>query len=629
MYKLKTMAKRVGAMAGAVGLLAGIGTSALPAFASADALNPLTERSLTLSSSSPGWSYLDGSGNVNYAPPHSGANGKKTGETFKFRMSSTSRTIKAMTFQFCTTPAGNCVAPGNNTTDTGSVLTTLGAGTGTITLSSGSTAVSGSSTLFKTELNVGSRIVTAGGNVYTVASIADDTNLTLSGNASASESGVAFQLREADTSSTSDLNVATSSPSEISTANWADVANSTTTPSLTPPANNATGDGDDRSYMGNFVVLHRNANLSEPTTWGDYTHSADDWGMSAANQETGTFAAGTATGKSNMITITSPTGQALTSNVGDYFQVVFFGTDNNYITNPGIGAFFVRMNTYDDDTTLNQAHLVDGGVTVANVMNESISIQTKVLETMAFSVGIKDPDTYSDTLLSSLTLPLHGQCNTLLMADPQATGVTDHTTYDAQPHNVIKLGDQTTDFSLATGTAKDNYSYWRLSSNSSGGATVYYTGHTLTNTEGDQITPLTDGSGSTASNPGTEQFGLAIDQDKTAGVYNVDGDSYGSSSTTADFAHYLTTDAKAHSPKLAPLVPMSDYANGKGTITASGTAGFAFNAHSDTYAVPIATETTDVVDCVTAKMRYVANIAATTPAGLYTTKVNYVASPQY
>jgi len=28
-------------------------------------------------------------------------------------------------------------------------------------------------------------------------------------------------------------------------------------------------------------------------------------------------------------------------------------------------------------------------------------------------------------------------------------------------------------------------------------------------------------------------------------------------------------------------------------------------------------------------MRYIGNIAATTPAGIYTTKINYIAAPQY
>ena len=635
MYKIKDVARRGSALLGAVGLLTGIGTSMLPAFASADALNPLTERSLTLSSSSPGWSYLDGSGNIKYAPPHSGANGQKTGDTFSYRMSSFNKTVKAITFQYCTTPAGSCTSPGNNTIDPilNSGATTATA-TGTITLSSGSPSVTGSGTSFTTELNVGAEIVTAGNHLYTVQSITNNTALTLTANASASEAGVAFKHRNADGASTSDLNVHVGSggtaAAEIGASDWSAVSNSTTTPSLTPPANNTTGDGDDRPYVGNFVVLYHN-HATAPSVWGDYTQSTG-WSMATSNDETGTLTAGTATGRNNLITITNSGGQALNStDPGDYFKVIFFGTDDNYITNPGAGAFFVRMNTYNDTSTLDSTTLIDGGVTVANVMNESISIQTKVLETMDFSVGTHDPDTYNDSVLSAVGQPIHGQCNTLLMADPQGTGVTNQATYDAQPHNVLHLGDPNAEYSLKTNLAYDVNSYWRLSSNSSGGATVYYTGHTLTNTVGDEIAPLNDTTGGgTASNTGTEQFGLALAQDGAAN-YLVNGDAYGSHGTPGDFADYVfgQPDVKVHLPRLAPLVPYTNYGNGAGTITSGGTAKFAFNAHADTYAIPLATESTDVVNCVTAKMRYVANIAATTPAGIYTTKVNYVASPQY
>src|SRR5690606_13715842 len=51
------------------------------------------------------------------------------------------------------------------------------------------------------------------------------------------------------------------------------------------------------------------------------------------------------------------------------------------------------------------------------------------------------------------------------------------------------------------------YSYWRLSSNSSGGATVYYSGNTLANTSGDMIADMPN---EVLSNPGTEQFGLGF-----------------------------------------------------------------------------------------------------------------------
>ena len=56
---------------------------------------------------------------------------------------------------------------------------------------------------------------------------------------------------------------------------------------------------------------------------------------------------------------------------------------------------------------------------------------------------------------------------------------------------------------------------------------------------------------------------------------------------------------------------------------------FAFDTNSNLIPVDLASEDSQVVDCVTGKMRYIANIAATTPAGIYATKVNYIAAPQY
>jgi hypothetical protein len=150
--------------------------------------------------------------------------------------------------------------------------------------------------------------------------------------------------------------------------------------------------------------------------------------------------------------------------------------------------------------------------------------------------------------------------------------------------------------------------------------------------------------GGTASIPGTEQFGLGINQAGTGGGgtaddYLVSGDTYGSSDgdpTTYNgtYTDYIANgpsgvapdDAYAHLPRLYPLVPDANDHYGH---AGDGTPKYAFNANADTYAIPIATESTDVVNCITAKMTYIANIAATTPAGIYTTKINYVASPQY
>ena len=68
-YSFKSIARRGSLLGAAFALAASTLTPFAPA-AFADALNPLTERSLTLSSSAPGWDYLDGSGNTTYDMHH-------------------------------------------------------------------------------------------------------------------------------------------------------------------------------------------------------------------------------------------------------------------------------------------------------------------------------------------------------------------------------------------------------------------------------------------------------------------------------------------------------------------------------------------------------------------------------
>ncbi|MEO7905090.1 MAG: hypothetical protein ABIR91_04835, partial [Candidatus Saccharimonadales bacterium] len=125
MYTLKTIAQR-GTLFGAAAAL--VVAAVLPATAAfADSLNPLTQRSLLLSSSAPGFMDSDGAGNSEtntnawndpdgsgplpgeyYALPGSGPNGKKSGETFTFRVSTnssptgTNEPIQAFSLQYCT-----------------------------------------------------------------------------------------------------------------------------------------------------------------------------------------------------------------------------------------------------------------------------------------------------------------------------------------------------------------------------------------------------------------------------------------------------------------------------------------------------------------------------------------------
>ncbi len=533
----------------------------------ADALNPLTHRSLSLSSSSPGWSYKDGSGNTTYAAPNSGANGQKAGNTFEFTSSTDSSTgtpLKAFTFQYCTSSAGICTSPGND----------VGA--------------------------PGSRV---------------------------------------DDASHSDLNVTVSSPSEISGTTFSAIFDTATGSTKVNGSRAADRQGIPAadSSEGNFAVLWKNG-----ATWEQST----GWSMAVANKEVGSA---TPTGKNNYITIYN-TGTGLPVPAAAQIKVVFFATNTNYITNPGAGAFFVKINDYSVNTPTDggldasSPALVDGGVTVANVMNQSIQIQTKVLETMQFSVGTVDPNTLTSDGTAGSEYALATGNTTHGICDPITTGLNPLSPTD--PVNVLKLGKQDAESSLETDKTYSTHSFWRLSSNSSAGATVYYSGVTLSNTVGDQIKAI--GPTATQPHPGSEQFGLALTNGNGSDLnvpantgYLVDYSQQADNTENAvdngktALSPTLTTDvngnASYHTPQLYPMIPTANYGGGTPSAINGGTptVTFAFDPDSNTIPVPVATENSKVVDCVTGKMRYIANIAATTPAGIYTTKVNYIAAPQY
>ncbi|QHN43273.1 hypothetical protein GII36_05500 [Candidatus Mycosynbacter amalyticus] len=533
MYTLKSIVRRGTMLGAATAVFAAALVPAVPAFA--DALNPLTDRSLLLSSSAPGFVDTDGSGystaapnpaaggNVpaTYAPAGSGPNGMKTGETFTFKTSSTA-TIKGFTFQYCTTAAGYCQSPGNNTGDQ--------------------------------------------------------------------------RTTDRETNAAAKPN----NRSDLDITNGANVFTQST--GLPPGA-------------GEFQVSINGVKTT-----------AADWTMTAVNKEDTAFNNGNSatsrlSGKSNFITLTSATGQSIAQNAS--VKIQFTASESHYITNPGAGSFFVKINTYNDDTTQDDSTLVDGGVTVANVMTDSIHITTKVLETMAFSVGTQNPDTVVKAQWND-----HGTCDSITQLN----------------NNRLNLGNPAAENSLETGRGWDVSSYWRLSSNSSGGATVYYSGNTLANTVGDKIAPMTTKG---TSKPGTEQFGLGFVPAVTTNAGADSGDTLSSS-----YADAMTNEPTRYkSPTSYPFITLTgqtssapfdtlaaqpvsaDYADARGTLDngsgGAGTAQFKFLPTSITVPEPIAQENERVISCATAKMRYVGNIGADTPAGVYTTKINYLAAPQY
>ncbi len=550
---IKEAVTRSGAFAMAVSMLSILGISAFPSLVFANALNPLTERTLLMTSSAPGYNNTDGSGNATYAPPGSGPNGQKAGHKFSFKVSTDSSgsgaAIDGFSFQYCTTAAGNCTSPGNDT-------------------------------------------VVAPGDDQTPGTADDRVD-----NAANKES---------------DLNVSYANPQEV-----------TAIPTSNPDGL-ALVDADNSD--GNFAVL-----------WDSNNDGVDElnagWEMDVQNYETPSAV----TVKNNFIRLRKATtgsgnSAALKPAPGVKITVVFYATDDNFITNPGSGNFFVRLNTYKTNVYTSMlpnsnTNILDGGVTVANVMTDSIHITTKVLETMSFSVGTENPD----------YLPAgggqHGPCDPI------------------EDNDQIQLGNANAESSLEVNTAYDAKSYWRLSSNSSAGASVYYSGSTLSNTVGDKIDPagffVADGSGKTAfngtnvldfahaggpgalSHPGMEQFGLAFDPTEDRdndGVADLPDGNVGEQGPGNDLKGLIMSDAyNGGAGRINKEVVDPDDSSQDLPITAK----FAFDPSSQSTPALIASNTTDVVDCSTGKMRYIGNIAAATPAGVYTTKINYLAAPQY
>jgi len=537
MYTLKSILRR-GSLLGAAGAML-VATILPAASAFADELNPLTERSLMLSSSAAGYINTDGSGNTNeapnfveenYAPAGSGPNGMKTGETFTFKVSSTAN-VKGFTLQYCTTAAGHCQSPGDNLGD----------------------ARVGATTPRQTN------------------AVAHPTNKS------------DFDFAGAFTQGTG---------------------------------------------AGQYQIYKDVAGVSTAVT--------TTWAINQGNLEDDEHS-GALTGKTNYLELTSANGEDLTN--GQEVKIVFRPSESIYITNPGSGSFFVKINTYNsatslvgsqnDGTTLDDTDapghtVIDGGVTVANVMTDSIHITTKVLETMAFSVGTRNRDN------NTLNCAGYPSAATTAAGCEAVTGAVHGTCSPIQNvnNNRLNLGNPDAEYSLETSRAWDVYSYWRLSSNSSGGATVYYSGNTLANTVGDEIADMPD---EAISTPGMEQFGLGF-------VAPEDGSAEFKtqrSNPRVDSKPFVTLDVgqagEAGFPANQDAAAAYDEADGLifNAQASPGDAKFKFLKSSNLVPEPIAQQNSEVISCATAKMRYVGNIGADTPAGVYTTKINYLASPQY
>lgn len=210
--------------------------------------------------------------------------------------------------------------------------------------------------------------------------------------------------------------------------------------------------------------------------------------------------------------------------------------------------------------------VVDYGGTAASTAQQ-VDITAKVQEVLNFSVG------------TTVTSPNGSTCTPF-----SDTGA-------------LALGDPTNGV-LSSNQAYDAHSYFRVSTNTLHGTVIYYSGDTL-KSGSNSITAI--GTSNDVSRVGSNQFGLGLD-----------------SSDLQSGSGYSFTNLVADSP----------YNAGNGTITNLGTAKFAFDTGSTTTPVQIA-HSTGGISCDTGSVRYLGNVSTSTPAGIYTTTITYIATGTY
>lgn len=285
----------------------------------------------------------------------------------------------------------------------------------------------------------------------------------------------------------------------------------------------------------------------------------------------------------NTLTLSHSTGVSVTS--GEVITIAFpVGT--GYFVNPNIayrggsqnGTYFAHIATYATEAAAQAGIASDSGYvddgTVTNNVTNGIGIYTRVQETLNFSVEGDAASQNNSGAGTPSTTPSGTSC-------PALTG-TD---------NNLHLGDVNS--ALVPGQANKVSSYFRLSTNASNGTAVHYSGDTLKN---NNHTFTSSAIGGEAYANDAERFGIGIN---------------------------------ATSPNTS-LTHLTNITTGYGD---AGTDSYAYNVGS--VATPVAIASTaaapnqTIVTCDTAQVDYMASIAPDTPAGIYQTKINYIASPKY
>lgn len=257
--------------------------------------------------------------------------------------------------------------------------------------------------------------------------------------------------------------------------------------------------------------------------------------------------------------------------------ISYGGGASDYIKNPTPDnySFYARLIIFSDTGYTTQ---VDYGGLAASTAQQ-VDILAKVQEILNFSVGV-------------VPTPRVGVACTPF----------------SDPNPSLTLGD--TNSVLSTLQAFDNHSYFRINTNTVNGTKVFYSGRTLESGTSDinamPVNTVPNPDEGTQSIPGSEQFGLAMDQD------DIDPGGGGENE-----GHNFTDMTKS-----------PPYHEGHGTITNLGTAKFAFETDSVTAPKEIASAVGGIA-CDTGSIRYIANVSTSTPAGIYRTTLTFLALGTY
>lgn len=151
---------------------------------------------------------------------------------------------------------------------------------------------------------------------------------------------------------------------------------------------------------------------------------------------------------------------------------------------------------------------------------------------------------------------------------------------------------------LSTSTPYAALSYFRVNSNTLHGTVIQYSGDTLKNGL-NSIASVTQTPSGVASTPGTDQFGLGLETN--------------------------AVNPNANYSQLAIATSPFHYDRGNPTI---GSGFYQFDTASTTTPDTIATSTGGI-SCDTGVVQYLGNVSTSTPAGIYTTTVTYIATGTY